>query len=412
MNKNFSITLMILAVIAVGSTLILRQADAAIPNQNFRIEVLHGDASLIDDIFEISAIRQEGTNDFSRVILTTNEPEITPIRFDARHQLDDRQLENREFYRGTHAWTRRRSNQNETMNHQVLFVDNWPNPRNLNVLNKETGTFATFEEPDTDAHFLNWPTRLFLEQNGQLKLIIVAEGTLHARVYHVDFNRDRLIFDFEIRQEVLGSWFVTDNHLYFYEMGGWVQSPQGWSEFVYNPSEATGGFDRETGVDTLTHSNRPLHILNFETQMLESRPSPVGVSNTWSLTHWGDYIIHDGIVTFDDQGNEGHIDGLALINFETGQRHVFQDSSLDDWFESQQDAGWGGISTHWWGERYVLDHYLVATVRINEFLQFIDIFDLDNMEHIYRGRINIRRDQGLLSDDWGQVNGFEVRLRD
>jgi len=413
MSKNFSITLMILAAIAIGSTLFLRQADATVLNQNFRIETLYGDENLINDIFEISTIRQEGANSFSRVVLTTNEPEITPIRFDARHQLDERQLENREFYRGTHVWARSTHNRNETENFRMLWIHNWPNASTLNILNKETGAFASFEDVDSSNHFQNWTMSFFLEKEDILYQVVAEEGRSHARIYRADFGQGRFVFDFDIRQdsEAAGSWFATANHIYFYEMGGWVHSPQGWSDWVDNPSEATGGFDPETGVDTLTASGRPMYAINFETGRLEPRQSPVGIANSWSRGHWGDYFIHEGIVTYDEQGQLGNFDRLSLINLELGHRYVFLDTAWNDWHETQQNDGWG-MTSHWWTEHYIMGDYLVATIRIDEFLQFINIYALDAKTLIYRGRINIRRDQGILTNDWGQVSGFGVRLRD
>jgi len=55
MNKSFSITLTVLAVIAVVLTLFLRFADASVLNQHFAIETMYGDVNLINDVFEIRA---------------------------------------------------------------------------------------------------------------------------------------------------------------------------------------------------------------------------------------------------------------------------------------------------------------------------------------------------------------------
>lgn len=413
MNKNFSITLTILSVIAVAISLFLRQADATVLNQNFSIETLYGDEFLINELFEISVIRQEGTNNFSRVVLTTGEAEITPIRFDARHQLDDRQLEIREFYRRTHSWARGPWNRNETENFRILTVDNWPNPNSFNILNTETGNLIKFEGIDSTHYFQNWASNFFLEQDGVLYLIITDEGQSHARIYYADFEREQFVFDFDIKQEIetAGTWFATDNQIYFYEMGGWLQSPQGWSEWVDNPSDATGEFNPETGMDTLTPSGRPLYAINFETQSLEPRQSPVGIGNMWAQGRWGDYLLIEGILTSHEDGGQGQFDGFSLVNLELGHRHVFQDTSWDDWAATQQSDVWG-LTSNWRTDRYLIGDYLVGTTRINEFTQFIHIYDLTTMTQIYHGRINIRRDQGILTNEWGEVHGFEIRLRE
>jgi len=407
MNKSFSVTLMVLSVIAIAATLFLRRADATVLNQNFSIETLYGNPSLIDDVFEISAIRQEGTNSFSRVVLTTNEPEITPITFDLRHHIDDRQLEMREFYRGTQWWTRESANRIETENFHVMVVENWPSRETFNILNKETNLFVNVENTTDRGEFIHWTFRLFMEKDGILYVAIVGEDEPKARFYEVDFERGALNFLFSVQQEnsIGGRWLLNANGIHFYQNGGWDPLPSG----------ATGGWNPERGEDTLTTSNHPFYIVNFETQSFELRPTPIGISSWgwgWDRMYWQDYVIREGIATYDDDGMRGYFDGITLNNLETGHRHVFHNTLVDDWFESQQGYS---LSAFHWSEIHVIDNYLVETTRINEFLQFITIYDLNTtMTQIYHGRINIRRDQGLLTNNWrgGEIDSFEVRLRD
>jgi len=403
MNKNFSIVLMVLAIVAVTMTLFLRRVDATVLNQDFSIETLYGDANLINDIFEISNIRQEGTNSFSRVILTTTEAEIIPIRFDARHQLDERQLEMREFYRGTAWWTRNPQNRIETENFRVLIVDNWPNPDIFHILNKETNAFIAIENNMDSSHFVHWTLQFFMEQDGVLYVVIAGENEPKARFYEVDFDRATLThrFTFEQESSVGGQWLLNENGIYFYENGGWDPLPSG----------ATGGWDPETGEDTLTASRHPFYMVNFETQSFELRPSPTGIT-PWGIgrIYWNDYLIREGIVTYNDNGEQGHFDGISIINLETGHRHVFENTTWDTWAETQ-DSEAGGLSGTWMMEFYPVDDYLIETTRINEFTQIIKIYDLNAMTLIYHGRINLRRDQGLLADSWRGAQNFEVRLR-
>ena len=396
-------------MVAIAATLFLRQADATVLNQNFTIETLYGNPILLDDVFEINAIRQEGTDSFSRVVLTSNEPEFIPISFDARHRINDRQLENREFYRGTHRW--QRNNPFETENFQILIISNWPNPSTFHILNRQTGDFIRTQDTINTQAFNSWSLMFFVERDANL-YVISAEGTApNARVYTVDFQAEALNYSFSVQQtsQTGGAWFVSANNLYFYEMGGWVQRPgQDWEEFVEVESGATGGLDPETGEDTLTPSERSMYAINFDTQSFEARPSPTGLS-TWSQrAQWGDYVILDSIATYDHHHDRGYFDGISIVNLEEGYRHVFQNTNWNDWFETQQGDN---ISSTWWSDTYVIGDYLVEATLLNQFLQFITIYDLTTMTRIYHGRINLRRDQGLLRTDWGNIYMFEVGLR-
>jgi len=398
-------TLVVLAVIAILSTLFLRQADATVLNQNFRIETIYGDPNLINDVFEISNIRQEGTNSFSRVVLTTDEPEITPIAFDARHGINDRQLENREFYRGTSWWVRTLENRVETENFRVMTINNWPNPDTFNILNKETNEFISVENSSNGNAFIYWTFRLFMEKEGTLYMVIVGENEPKARFYKVDFERGRLNYYFSVQHEnpIAGRWLLNANGIHFYQNGGWDRDL---------PSGATGGWNPETSEDTITTSHLPFYYINFETQSLESRPTPRGISSWgwgWDRLYWQDYAISEGILTYNDDGSRGHFDGFSLNNLELGHRHVFPNTTWDDWAQTQQGTSIGGSWGVWMS---VVCDYLVEVTRINDFLQIIMIYDLTTMSKIYHGRINIRRDQGLLTNDWGQINSFEIRLRE
>jgi len=309
----------------------------------------------------------------------------------------------REFYRETQWWMRGPENRIETENFRVMTIDNWPNRSTFNILNKETNRFVTIEDTTDTSEFVHWAFRLFMEQNDTLYLVITGEEEPKARFYEVDFEGNVLNYSFTVQHEnpLAGRWFLNANGLYFYQNGGWNPLP----------SNATGGWDPATSKDTLTASIHPFYAINFETESFELRSTPVGIfSWGWGNLYWQDYMISEGIITYDDSGR-GYFDGLTLTNLELGHRHVFQNTTWDDWASTQHDDELG-ISGSLRMELYVIDDFLVESTRINDFIQIIKIYDLNAMELIYHGRINIRRDQGLLPDTWRGIRSFEVRIRE
>ena len=391
MNKTFSITVAILSVVAVVSVLFIQHIDAAALNENFGIETLYGDANLIDEVFEISAIRQEGSNSFARVILTTEQAEITSISFDSRHQLDDRQLENREFYRGTDRWQREGTwhLRNNTDNFNIFTIWHYPGST-THFMNTATGEFAAFSLNST-SNFVYWADDFFLEHEGELYYILVEFDQPRASVYVVNFANERLEYQFSVSQEESkeGVWFATQNGLYFYEFERFNAY---WTEVAWDP---------EINEDVLESSGNSLYAINFNTREFDSRPSPTGIIDNWASARFGDYILFDGVLIDSDNNLPTVLRGSTMVNLETGQRHILADAVTADL-----------INDNWTSTEYhALNNFLVGVFRTNQFTQYIIIYDLNTMEKIYHGRVNLRRDQGLLSNDWGWIRSFEINLR-
>jgi len=417
MKKTFTITFMTLATVSVVALLMMRNNQIEL-NNDFSIETVYGDERIINEILEISAIRNTGRG-FQRIVLTAGTPEITDTNFDPLRHLDERQLEHREFYRGTHRW--QRENPHTTQNFHIMIIDNWPNATTINVLDLRTGAVVRAENTTNRHAFgsMYWwgASQRFIEHDGDLYIVVTADNEPRARFYTIDWSSASIIYRFSIEDtsENPGTWLQTANNLYFYENGAWIEHHDAnfwWSEHIEVPSEVTGGFDPETGIDTLTASGRRLTRLNLDTKTFEERPSPVGLpEHIWWNTSWGDYLITEQILNCDNPADEwnpagwcGTWDGISLINLEAGHRYVF----FNNLFDELNENDWGG--SH--GTRInVIGDYLVESSTINEILQVLRVFDLTTMELVYRGHIRLETGRGLLTDFGGRPLLFEVRSR-
>lgn len=420
MKKTFTITFMTLATVSVVALLMMRNNQIEL-NDDFSIETVYGDERIINEILEVSAIRSTGRG-FQRVVLTSGTPEITDTNFDPLRHIDERQLEHRAFYRGTHRW--QRENPLTTQNFHIMITDNWPNATTINVLDLRTGAVVRAEDTTNrhafgSSHWWGAPQR-FIEHDGDLYIVVTADNEPRARFYTINWSSASIIYRFSIEDtsENPGTWLQTANNLYFYENGAWIEHHANsgwWSEHIEVPSETTGGFDPETGIDTLTASGRRLTRLNLDTKTFEERPSPVGVSeeNPWNSVFLGDYFITEQILSCDNPADEwnpagwcGFWDGISLINLETGHRHAF----LNDLFDELNENNWGG--SH--GTRFsVIGDYLIENSTINETLQVLRVFDLNTMELVYRGHIQLETGRGLLTNNWNAMpEPFQIRARD
>ena len=384
---------MVLAIIAILSTLLLRRVDATSLNENFSIETLSGDASLINNVFEISNIRQEGTNQFSRVVLTTTDAEISQITFDPRHQLDERQLENREFYRGTHIWQRGGwgwSGNQHTASFRIFTI--WGNNQSIyRILNTKTGDFIAIPADfNHTSDFTHWVDIFFLEQDGQLLYIAAEHNQPRASVYAINFETGQFEYLFSASEETTadGTWFATENGLYFYG-----------HNWTFTTGQFMGTLPEEIDPDTLGPSDNPFYGINFETEEIDLLPTPSGISDSWSWARFGDYALFQGILTYNLEGDRVMVQGSTLVNLETGGRHIFPavESPHGEWIEPT--------------EYLLLDDFFIGLTRLNQFTQDIVIYDFETMEKIYHGQINLRRDQGLILNNWGWVRSFEINLR-
>ena len=410
MKKLFTMTFVLLATISVVALLLMRNRAVEL-NDNFGIETIYGDERIIDEILEISAIRNTGRG-FQRVVLTSGAPAITDTNFDPVNHLDERQLEHRAFYRGTHRW--QRNNPITTDNFQIMTTENWPHGWTINVLNLSTGAVVRVDDT-TNRHAFgshSWwgsPQR-FIEHDGELYVVIISENEARARFYTLNWANASVVYRFSINEttENPGTWLQTANHLYFYEKGGWVHeqlNQHSWSGFFEAvESAATGGFDVETGSDTMTASGRRLARFNLDTRTFEERPSPIGVPE-WvraSFLSWGDYAIFSGIQPCAED-HHVFLEGLTVVNLEQGHRYVFPNNL----FAEYNDNPMGG----WMNDQHVIGDYLVDSTTINDQLQIIRVFDLNTMELVYYGQFRLERNRGLLTDLGGRPLPFEVRAR-
>ena len=392
MNKNLSITLMVFAVIATLSTLFLRHVDANLLNEDFSITTLYGDDFLIHDIFEISNIRQEGSNQFARVVLTENKAEIFPISFDMRHQLDERQLEHREFYRGTQAWQRsvQSWSGNQQMTHfHVLSI--WVNHHlTYRILNIETGAITNINPTHKDA-LIEWADIHFLERDGQLYYVEVAYSGLNASVYLVNFETEQLEHQFFASGETTtdGTWLATEHGLYFYG-----------HNWTFTAAQNVGELPEEIDPYTVATSANPFYRINFETKEIEAAPAPTGITDTWSWARFGNYAVLQGIQATYLEAEQAIIPGFTFVNMESGERHIFPapESPRGQWIEPS--------------EFIVRGDFLIEMRRLSPFTQEIIIYDFESMEKLYHGRIILRNDQGLIDNGWGRARDFEIHLRD
>jgi len=404
MKKTFSITLSILGIIAIVSMLLLRQADATILNQDFGIETLYGDPNLINDIFEISTVRQEGSNSFSRVVLTTGKAEITSISFDARHMVDDRQLENRELYRGTRYWERRWSNYYlDNFRMRKVWFGNYPAfAPDLYILNTTTGDFSIIPI-ETLSGWMYWDYLFIFENNGELFYIAVEDNQPQAAIYAINLTTERMEYQFSINKysDIGGTWFATENGMYFYADGG-----EWYNRNVELYSHVRSDWNSATDEEILESSGNSLYMINFENRSFDSRPSPIGLHSPWMNGHWGDYVMIGAYRACNSDEPIILYSGVTLVNLEQGHRRVITDP-ISTSFNHYDEFMFYPT------EYRILEDFLIGTGRSTKFTQDIFIYDLSTMEKIYHGRINIRRDQGLLESEWEWmgVRNFEINLR-
>ena len=401
MSKIYTMSFTFLAVLSIGLNFMLRHEEQVDFNQDFVLETIDGDASIFDSTLELSAIISQGSTSHYRVTLTDRGPSFERIAFDVRHGLDDRQLANREFYRGTWEWDR--ENPTRTENYRILYNQSTTS-RYIHILNETTGAFTRIADP----HFAS--TRHGIFSVGWVSTdwhIFEMDGALYAlghvwgypTVYHFDLEREILVPLFEISMPSTngGIWMTTENGIYFYE-NDW----ETWDHFI-------AGYVDETAEDTLEASTNRLFVLDLETEsMRELDHSLVGMSDWGSNRSWRDDVIIEGIVTTSPDGTQHmSIDGFSTINMTTGERRIFQSRRLTEIIEEAESVrGW----THWQETRLVGD-YFITYQYINDLTQIISVIDLNTMEEVFIGRIHLRQDQGLRMR-WGAVPiGFRIMQR-
>jgi len=370
MNLKYVMSIGIVCIISLGSLFFFQGTSTQDLNRDFKIETLRGDASVLDD-FSFSAIIQESPTNFSRVTLTSDGASIESILYDYRHGFDERQLENRELFRGA-SWAEIIETDHFTFSHRFDSSYVWntrhePTAR-IAILNHETGNVDVFNPlfPEINPTIPIWWTFL-IEDNGTFYYVLPTE-TNELFVYQI--HPESLTFEF-LFQKDLSSLNRQD---------AWIN----WREF-------DGSLYAEVFNSMGTTSD--VFFFNVQNQQLEELNSEIDFFNNWVFGRRNQefYFTH-----FPENTN---LPTLNRINLETDE---VTELPVATFTEDLEGMGFQNFS--------IVDDYLIGIYHeqsMRPMAQFIVIYDLNTLEIIYEGRINLRLDQGLL-EQWGTIQGFNL----
>lgn len=374
MKLKYIISFGIVCLLSLMGVFISLQTDAQELNRDFNIETLYGNEDILDEL-EISAVIREGRKDFSKVTFTSNGAEIEPTIYDEHHGLGERELENRELYRGA-AWVSKLETDDFIITHNFDHMYIWnsssdPSAR-LAVLNKETGKIEALTHVFDEVlpHMQVWSSSAFLiESNGVFRYVLVTENN-EFLVYLFDPAAMTLTFEFSDTIETSGngwvSWGATDHGILMME-----QDDNG----------------NNTGFYTLDFETR-----EFKAISLEKIDFEISLWNMWST---GSKILFEDWET----------NGINILDIETGEATQLEAPS----FATE-------LTNDMWATHSVVGNnkYFVLNFNVESMTpqtQFIAIYDLESLEKVYEGSIRLRRDQGLL-EIWGTIQGFSVNTID
>lgn len=365
MKLKYMISFGVVCGLSLISVFFFQGVNAQELNQSFGIETLTGDSSILDKI-AFSAVINEGSNDFSRVTLSSGEPQIEPIIYDLFHGLDEHQLEHRELYRNAS-----RANIIETDNYTFSnlfnYEYNWksryePSAR-LAVLDHNSGEVKVINHTFTEIKpgMSVWNT-FILEDNGEFYYVVPSE-TSEILVYRI--NMESLSLEFMFMEE--------------FSIGEWVD----WYPIA---NQLYGQVYTNTDIDSYVFNMNTRKLDEFNSDIVEIA-NIVDIRNTQIISR--------------EFSEESTIPIFQVINTETERVIELENPS----FIKEIDEEWPDFMT------FMLEDYLVIDYRVHQ-TQFIVIYDLDSLELIYEGKINLRQDQGLLTYFSGYMKGFEPTLRD
>lgn len=370
MKLKYIVCFGVVCALSLVSVFFFQGTNSQDLNRNFGIETIAGDPSILDEI-AFSAVINEGANQFSRVTLSSGEPQFEPTIYDLHHGLDDRQLEHRELYRDA-VWARIFEFENYTFNAQFNSEYIWnsrykPNAR-IAVLDANTGEVNVlnheFLEITPGMPVYGWDT-FILEQDEEFYYVLPTENN-EILVYQLSVESMTLEFMFKEEFSIGGNqdnwvhWFtIGDNKLYGQVYGDEIET----------------------------------YVFNFDTRNFEEVDFDV------------DFITEETVVrgtqmVFQEYVEDGSWFQFRIFDTETEtltelETPSFSEEIVDDWP---------------WSNTTLLENYLVINIRIPQ-AQYFVIYDLDTLELIYEGRINLRRDQGLV-EKWGEIEGFQPILKD
>jgi len=339
-------------------------------NRNFSIETIFGDQRILDEI-AFSATIKEGGNNFTKVTLSSEEPQFEPTVYDLYHGLDDRQLEHRELYRDA-IWASIIEKEHYTFsilfNNEYIWNSRYTPSVRIAVLDHNTGEVNVlnhdFFEINPGMQVYGWDPHI-LEQNGEFYYVLPTQDN-EILVYRL--NVEPLTLEFMFMEEVsIGrqqdnwiDWFSIGNELY--------------AAVFENEGSLTYLFDFEA---------RALEEVDLKDDYLFQATVTRG---TQIVLY--DYDYDNSWTTFEVLDTETEI--LTELETPSFRQEI---AEHDSWFNP-----------------FVLENYLVIEYRMPQ-AQYFAIYDLDTLELIYEGRINLRKDQGLM-EKWGEIEGFKPILKD
>jgi len=366
MKLKYNLSFQVVCALSLISVFFFQGAKAQELNQNFGIETLAGDHRILDEI-AFSAVINEGSNLFSRVTLSSGEPQIEPIIYDLVHGLDEQQLEHRELYRNairadiieTEDYTF-----SNLFNYEYIWKPRYEPSARLAILDHNSDEVKVINHTfvEIKPQMSVWNTYI-LEDNGEFYYVVPTDNS-ELLIYRLDIESLALEFmfmeEFSVGEWI--DWFILDNHLY-----GQVYTNTGVESYVFN-------FDtRELDEFNFAEKDFSYNVVKRESQIF-----------------FHEYFENSTIPTVQAFNTESE----TVIELEN-----------PSFIKEINDDDWPYLGTYMIGDYLVLDYRVHLT-------HFIGIYELDSLELIYEGKINLRRDQGLMTYSSGQIKGFEPTLRD
>jgi|GEM_PF-2936028 len=383
MKLKYGISFRISCFLSIISVFFANLTQAVELNQDFNIETLSGDVRIIDEL-GLSAVIQNGRNDYSIVTLTATGAKIEPTIYDDDYGLDGRQLEHRELYR--HApWASVLETEDYMISYEFDHTYNWnsrfdPSTR-IAVLNKNSGDTQVLNHTFTDIPRyieIYWDT--YLVKKEETFYYVLMTNTFDLLVY--TFNPETLTLNLDYRNSLSDSISAHPN--------SWFDLHAS-EEFIYIRSEGIEIYE----FNPATQSIEPITIkLSEDKSIADDNMFAINFGSTW---FYEDQIIFEGQDQYYEPTGIYHIVNRDSGNFSELEQPSFAKLLEDEW----------PIENHTvLGNHFVLNYQVTS---MTPETQFIAVYDLETHELIYEGSLKLRKDQGLLTNGWGTINGFSVK---
>lgn len=345
-------------LLSLGALVLLTKTNQVELNQDFRMETLKGNVAILNAI-NLESIIKIDQNEYAKIVLNGEHATITPTVYDAYHGLTDDQLENRELYRHTsHPTTFENDDYLMTMqfDYHFPYSSDVPTAR-LAIKNKHTNEVAVKNPIISEFTASEWVDREYLsEANGTYYYVLTTSGRNNSSsrvlVYTIDPDTLDLSFKFEKSFTSAGLTECVDNLLYTVEYLTDLDQPQ--SQLIV------------TNLETMERT----------TQLLGQDIFPkasVKVDDTL-------YLIID----------------YKLYEYTPEEANPLTAMPTPSFTENLDPNDYYWISQKLVHENYIYMIFQCYNEMFNQ--QILTVFDTNSKQFVYEGKINVRDDQGLVTD--------------